>query len=222
MPQTGEHPVPIPTKFDASLCTTCHSDKTQGKYVHTAMASGCTTCHNVQTDGKKTTITLMAPVPQLCQMCHSPIEAAVKHEPYVKGQCLDCHSPHSSNYIAHTRAPTNKLCLGCHGYRKVSGTTVPLFDGKTVSMKEFEAAPKLQLAGNGSVGHPYIGHPVAGYPDPFHKGEPLSCVSCHNPHASPLQPLLSDRWKSVDVCDQCHSGVKAAMAKPAKGKGSKP
>jgi predicted CXXCH cytochrome family protein len=184
------------------------------------MAGGCTTCHNVQTDGKKTTITLLAPAPQLCQTCHSPIEGKVKHEPYEKGQCLFCHNPHSSNYIAHTRAPTNKLCLGCHGERKVTAANVPLFDGKAVPVAEFEAAPKLQLDPSGRVGHPFLGHPVKGYPDPFHKGQPFSCVSCHSPHATAMEYLLTDMWKSVKVCDQCHQAVKKAAkeAKPAKTK----
>ena len=55
-----------------------------------------------------------------------------------------------------------------------------------------------------------MGHPVAGYPDPFQKGQPLSCVSCHNPHAASLDNLLSDKFNSVKVCDECHQAVKAA------------
>lgn len=179
------------------------------------MAAGCTTCHSITTKGEKTTITLMAPAPQLCATCHNPIDAPVKHAPYAHGQCLLCHNPHSSDFVAHTRAPTEKLCLGCHEARKVSGDVVPLPGGKTVPVKEFEAAPKLQLDPSGRVGHPFIGHPVAGYPDPFHKGQPLSCVSCHNPHAAAMDNLLSDQFKSIKVCDECHQAVKAAASPKA-------
>jgi hypothetical protein len=46
----GKHPVPLDPKADPKTCLECHSDKTEGKSVHSAMAMGCTTCHESQTN----------------------------------------------------------------------------------------------------------------------------------------------------------------------------
>ena len=35
------HPVPLDKNTDAAKCLECHSDKQQGKAIHSAMASGC-------------------------------------------------------------------------------------------------------------------------------------------------------------------------------------
>ena len=41
----AKHPTLDP-KVDAAKCLECHGDKTKGKSVHSAMASGCLSCHN--------------------------------------------------------------------------------------------------------------------------------------------------------------------------------
>ena len=220
LPQLGQHPVPLPAKFDPAKCVECHSDKQQGKYVHTAMAGGCTTCHTINTKDGATTIGLVAPPEQLCVTCH-PLSTGVSvHPPYAEKQCVVCHSPHSSNFVAHTRAGTNALCLACHGERKEEGTSVEVFEGQKIPMGEYASAPKIQLDPSGRVGHPFMGHPVAGMPDPLRKGEALSCLSCHEHHTASIPPLLQASWKSVTICDQCHQAAKAAQS--TKPKGPKP
>jgi len=43
----AKHPT-LDAKVDAAKCLECHADKTKGKFVHSAMASGCLSCHEVR------------------------------------------------------------------------------------------------------------------------------------------------------------------------------
>src|ERR1700741_4756210 len=42
------HPVPLDKNTDAAKCLECHSDKQQGKAIHSAMATGCMSCHEIR------------------------------------------------------------------------------------------------------------------------------------------------------------------------------
>src|SRR5271165_5544902 len=91
----GQHPVEI--KADAN-CSECHSYLDKGKYVHTAMSMGCTTCHTVTNRDGNSYVELVSPVNQICLMCHPLSSQKVQHAPYKQGDCVICHSPHSSNF----------------------------------------------------------------------------------------------------------------------------
>src|SRR4029077_3209476 len=43
-----EHPVPLEKSVDSAKCLECHEDKTKGKAVHSAIATGCLSCHEVR------------------------------------------------------------------------------------------------------------------------------------------------------------------------------
>ncbi len=89
-----EHPGPLPK--DAN-CSTCHTDKTRGKSVHSAIAISCTICHLVKTQGDMSTIDLAMPREQICFACHEKSVELQRHRPVVKGDCADCHDTHSSD-----------------------------------------------------------------------------------------------------------------------------
>jgi predicted CXXCH cytochrome family protein len=79
-------------------CLTCHVQKITGKSVHSAMESPCTVCHVRMTQGDMTTVTLSMPKARICSACHDESAALQQHIPAVKGQCLECHDPHSSQH----------------------------------------------------------------------------------------------------------------------------
>lgn len=211
--QAVEHPFIEAKELKTETCLMCHTDKKKGKYVHSAMAMGCEACHQASSKDGKTTITLMAPATELCLACHQVSKENVMHEPYQKHQCAVCHNPHSSNFIAHTREATNKLCLQCHLERPVKGETLSLAGGIQVPSAEVKQAPKLALDASHQNGHPWIGHPVGGRPDPLHPGEKMSCLSCHQPHASSQDNLMIATKKGPSVCDKCHEAAEAQKAK---------
>jgi predicted CXXCH cytochrome family protein len=75
--QAKTHPVPLEPNTDAAKCITCHEDKTKGKAVHSAIATGCLSCHELRVSKDITRIKLTAVTPvKLCLGCHADKDAA--------------------------------------------------------------------------------------------------------------------------------------------------
>lgn len=89
-------------------------------------------------------------------------------------ECVSCHNPHTFKYPFTLHFDTEELCIKCHGQ---------IDSGRHV-MRSY-----------GSLGS----HPIKGVPDPLKEENDLSCVSCHNPHASTIS-ILRDR----NLCLNCH------------------
>jgi predicted CXXCH cytochrome family protein len=205
--QDPEHPFIESKDLKSETCLTCHPDKNQGKFVHTAVGMGCENCHQASSENGKTTITLVATGGDLCTMCHEMSKDPVLHGPYQEKQCEACHDPHASDFPAHTRLAANALCMECHANRQISGNKVQLAGPVSIPAAEFEKAPKIALDANQQYGHPWAGHPVGGIADPLHKGEKMSCLSCHTPHASQQAELILAGKPNSDICDRCHQAV---------------
>jgi len=202
-----EHPYIEPKDIKPDICLTCHPEKKQGQFVHTAVRMGCANCHHIVSGKNKTTINLFASGGDLCARCHEVTEDAVIHGPYKKGQCLVCHDPHTSEFKAQARSAENSLCLECHTLRPIKAKTESIFGMEEVSWAEFEAIPKIQLDPTLRFGHPRPTHPVADVPDPLHEGEKMTCLSCHAPHASRKPSLLVSAEGGENVCDACHRAI---------------
>jgi predicted CXXCH cytochrome family protein len=202
-----DHPVIERKDIKRETCLTCHPEKNEGRFVHTAVRMGCPTCHQITSERNKTTITLFAPRAELCSKCHEARKDPVLHGPYKNGQCLICHDPHSSPFKAQTRSSGNSLCLECHAPKRVTTDSVSLFNLQEISKSEFEAIPKIELDATMTFGHPCATHPVAEVADPLRGSEKMSCLSCHTPHASTLPNLLVLAKGSVDVCEACHRAI---------------
>src|SRR5579862_6485472 len=90
-----EHPGSLGRDAD---CTSCHAKKTKGTSVHSAMQSPCDVCHVTSTQGDMTLVSLSMPKNKICFACHEEAAAARLHKPSVRGQCMECHDAHSSDY----------------------------------------------------------------------------------------------------------------------------
>lgn len=101
-----EHPGVLPRDAD---CSSCHSDKSTGKSVHSAMATSCTVCHLTRAQGDMTSMSLAMPKAQICFACHEKSVELQRHSPVVKGTCLNCHDAHSSNHRMLLRAATGTV-----------------------------------------------------------------------------------------------------------------
>jgi predicted CXXCH cytochrome family protein len=217
----GEHPVPLEKNVDAAKCLECHEDKTKGEHVHTAISMGCTSCHEVKVDKDTTFVELNAPKEELCFSCHEKSKAQVQHGPYAKGGCVLCHDPHVTEFDNHLRAEGNALCLECHLDRRVSGDPVQLFKAsQLMPASDFAEIPKIGLDPTLKFGHPMGNHKVAGAPDLLHPGKTMTCLTCHENHASTREKLVRDAelsGKKMDVCDACHlTKDNASMAEAQK------
>jgi len=202
-----EHPFIEQKDIKSETCLTCHPEKKQGKFVHTAVGTGCENCHQATSEKTKTTITLVATGGDLCAMCHEAAKGPVLHGPYKNGQCLTCHDPHSSEFKAETRAAVNSLCLACHADQQAQTETVTLFSSQKISKADFDAIPKIDLDPTQRFGHPWVTHPVAQVADPLHAGEKMSCLSCHTPHASAGENLIVSVKGARNVCSACHQVI---------------
>jgi len=202
-----EHPFLEPKDIKSETCSTCHPEKKEGKFIHTAVRMGCPNCHQIISERNRTTITLFATEGDLCAKCHEIKKDPVLHGPYKNGQCLICHDPHCSEFKAQTRSEGNSLCLECHAPKPAIARTVSLFSLQEISKADFEAIPKIELDPTRRFGHPRPHHPVAEIADPLHGGEKMSCLSCHAPHASTRPNLLVLAKGGEDVCDACHRAI---------------
>ena len=137
----------------------------------------------------------------------------VHHQPAFQDGCSDCHEPHGGSNDHLLRAKdANTLCLECHGPESPEPKPlkdqplVAIFNGQ-VRLPEnyFKQVPILPLKFN--TGHPVEGHPVADVIDPKTKNRvPLTCLSCHQPHASAHSGLLvKDQQPDTAFCKTCHT-----------------
>jgi len=206
-----------------ALCVTCHSDKAEqidkAKVPHPGAQGDCTTCHNPHA-GKTPGFIQPDPV-SACLACHSDqadqFKKAHLHQPAYQLGCATCHEPHGGNNEHLLRAKGNALCLECHGpdshAKKLEDTHQwALFDGSVkVPDDYFQKTKIVVLPLQYGRGHPVEGHPVSDVMDPTNITKvraQLSCLTCHQPHAS-AQPdlLVKDQANNLAFCTTCHSNL---------------
>jgi predicted CXXCH cytochrome family protein len=212
------------TQADAkSLCVTCHDEKAKqiesAKVQHPGAAGDCTDCHNPHASrqpGLPKTNSV-----DICLGCHTDIadlaKKQVRHQPAFVQGCATCHEPHGGEREKLLRASGNALCLECHGPDSVpqqdtSAHLFKIFNG-TVSLPDDyykkNKVPILPL--KYGKGHPIAGHPVSDVVDPTNVTKVyvrLSCLTCHQPHASAHPNLLvKDQEDNTAFCATCHKDL---------------
>ena len=231
-----KHPVLLDAKTDGATCIECHEDKTKGKAVHSAIATGCLSCHEVRSNKDVTRIKLTTTTPvALCVGCHAEKKAAdlkgKVHSPAVR-DCLKCHNPHTSdhkNQLLKATAGTGKdenLCLTCHktgtdvlkgGSRHAAldmGCETCHVTHKTgdPAQREFayhltKPAPQLCLDCHDAKDDNL---------KKAHDGQPFGtsdCLQCHDPHQSKRPKLMQAFVHSPfeggkGACVSCHQAPK--------------
>ena len=169
-----------------STCYSCHWRITSFATVHgPRFVWSCLSCHDSQAEPK---YALRYPVPDLCYKCH--LEQQQKrsgkksyHAPYITNKCGICHNPHASENPRMLDKPVWLLCVSCHPDQG---------DGSHVIAPYF-------------WGTRHRKHPTHGVPDPSNQGHELTCVSCHDPHASD-SPMFITKYdtRNFDLCMKCH------------------
>ncbi len=212
--------VALTAKSSKELCLMCHDDKQKvidtAKVQHPgALTADCTDCHNPHASPQPGLPKTNAV--EICLGCHSDQADMLKakkvhHQPAFQQGCSTCHEPHGgeNEHLLRTKE-VNALCLECHGPdapepKPVKGQAfITIFEGK-VSVPEnyFTKVPILPL--KYGTGHPVEGHPVAGTINLKTKTPvALTCLSCHQPHASAAAGLLiKDQEYNMAFCKTCH------------------
>jgi predicted CXXCH cytochrome family protein len=227
------HPVPLDKNVDAAKCLECHEDKSKGKAVHSAIATGCLSCHEVRVSKDVTRVKLITTTPyKLCLTCHSDKDAnqikGTIHKPAVR-DCVTCHDPHTSDYKNQLLKGTSgdkkdNLCLTCHN----QGVDVPAKGSRHAALEMgcetchvthktgsdltaenrfhlTKAAPALCLDCHDAKDASLA---------KAHQNQPFgtaNCLQCHDPHQSPA-PKLMARFAHPPFadrqCDVCHAPAK--------------
>jgi predicted CXXCH cytochrome family protein len=209
------------TQADAkSLCVTCHDDKAKliegAKVPHPGAMGDCTDCHSPHASnepGLPKTDSV-----SICLGCHSDIadlqKKAVHHQPAFTQGCATCHTPHGGDEDHLLRAKGNLLCLECHGPdsapQPVAGEPLlSIFNGTVKLPDDYYKKNKVAILPlRFGLGHPVDYHPVSDIMDPTDQSKiktKLSCLSCHQPHASAQSGLLvKDQTNNMAFCDSCH------------------
>jgi predicted CXXCH cytochrome family protein len=167
---------------DSPSCYSCHKGLIAKKFVHgPAAVWACSTCH--QEDSKKIKNAVADPEVQVCRDCHMDDLAAwdseeFGHGPTMAGKCAICHNPHGSDNVFFLVKEINDLCLSCHENILGKPHVMVGFSGKN--------HPVRKMASEGG-------------------NSEISCVSCHDPHATNNVYLLEGFKKSKeDICPRCH------------------
>ena len=209
------------TQADAkSLCVTCHDDKAKtiesAKVQHPGAAGDCTDCHSPHASRQPGLPKTNAV--DICLGCHSDIadlgKKPVHHQPAFGQGCATCHEPHGGDNDHLLRAKGNALCLECHGRdskpQKLEAEHVlTIFNGKVKLPEDYYKKNKVAILPlRFGLGHPVVGHPVSDVMNPADVTKVkthVTCLSCHQPHASAQSGLLvKDQQNNMAFCDTCH------------------
>jgi predicted CXXCH cytochrome family protein len=203
-----------------SLCVTCHDDKAKlietAKVPHPGAMGDCTDCHSPHASNQPGLPKTDAV--SICLGCHTEIDdlskKAVHHQPVFSQGCATCHTPHGGDIDHLLRAKGNALCLECHGpdtapQRDAAEHLLTIFNGAVKLPEDYFKKNKVPILPlRYGLGHPVEDHPVSDVMDPTNQNKvktSLSCLSCHQPHASAQADLLvKDQQNNTEFCDNCH------------------
>lgn len=204
------HPVPLGPKVDSAKCLECHADKTKGKAIHSAIATGCLSCHEVRVAKDVTRVKLITTTPyKLCLSCHSDKDATqikgTVHKPAVR-DCLTCHDSHVSDFKnqllkATTGDKKDNLCLSCHN----EGVDVPAKGSRHAALDMgCDTCHTTHKTGADLTAE-----------NRFHltKAAPALCVDCHDPKDEALAKAHQNQPFDKANCLQCHDPHQSAAAK---------
>jgi predicted CXXCH cytochrome family protein len=227
------HPVPLDKNTDSAKCLECHADKSKGKAVHSAIATGCLSCHEIRVNKDVTRVKLITATPQsLCLTCHADKDSASLkgnvHPPAVR-DCIKCHDPHvSENKNLLLRASAGEkgknLCLDCH----TQGLNVPEKGSRHAALDmgcetchlthKVGEKGKLEFDNHLAKAVPALCIDCHDVKDAglikAHREQPFataSCTQCHDPHQS-AQPKLMAQFThppfADKTCEVCHAPAK--------------
>jgi len=178
--------------FKEKECDVCHD--AAGKV--TATAATCAECH----DNAKE-----------FQHVHNAGRAGDRSGELV---CLDCHSPHAGYTSLMVRPTETQTCMQCHDRREFTRKTVhAALDEGCTTCHDLHDTDALVPRGAGindkcsdcHDAEKTHAHPTGGALKDPRTNLQLTCASCHEPHSSDVEHMLTFDQKR-DLCLQCHAG----------------
>ena len=195
------------------LSSGCHDSFMQAENIHPVIEDGCETCHDQsfqnhpERDGNEFELT--DDLSTLCFDCHDgPDEKLMQHEAFAGGDCVACHSPHSSDNLALLKSEDiGELCADCHDIDNEENMVKhgPAVAGQCNACHESHQSAYPNLVRELSPQLCYNCHEdkaeLLNMPT-VHAAYDGSCTDCHNPHSSKGEFLVKDEMPNL--CLDCH------------------
>lgn len=215
-------------------CTSsdCHASVISFNNIHPAANEDCLNCHEetnsaTHPSSAVTDFSISDPVPDLCFYCHDePDETKKLHLPFEDGDCLDCHSPHSSSAkFLLTENSIKETCNQCHDIPTGNKSLhKPAADGNCTYCHSPHQSDKAKLLKKETNELCYSCHnemdvDLNNYT--VHSPFEDDCTECHNPHDSENQKLLMAQFpegnyaqgivEQYSLCFSCHDEEKITI-----------
>jgi len=202
-------------------CMECHAELLAEETVHAPAKKSCERCH--ETNGSEHPLentvgfSLAEEVPALCYECHDPKnEEEHVHDPIAKGECMTCHSPHSSpNLYLAKASPVAALCNECHTLDIPEGNMVhqAVTDGDCQACHNPHQSDNEKLLNSSNTSRlcrschkPQRKELKKEF---VHSPFKEDCFNCHQPHSSREAHLVDQT--TVNLCLSCHEEIHASM-----------
>jgi len=194
----------------------CHTDIKAFDVIHEPLNDECETCHesnggdHPRNDGME--FSLVDDVPELCYMCHdAKNEKQTVHDPVADGDCLACHSPHSSNQpFLLVNDENTSICESCHDldWQEKSFVHGPVVGKFCTSCHEVHQSDEAALLKKPSPALCFTCHSnmqSLNSKNVVHGAFTDNCLGCHLPHGSDNASLLASQ--DPDLCFGCHDDI---------------
>ncbi len=189
----------------------CHDDLAKKKVLHDPFTDDCESCHepngNEHPASGGNEFSLVDELPELCYQCHDEQNTMETiHPPVDDGECLSCHSPHSSDLPGLIIESENgNICLDCHDLELAQIVHNPVKDNKCTSCHEphqsanaallKQQSPELCLSCHQAQSEEMDNESV-------HPAFEEDCLNCHQPHSAEKPKLLTK--DAPELCTDCH------------------
>ncbi len=151
---------------------------------------------------------------QVCMECHPEVRKEVfsqnGHRPAERGNCVECHNPHTAKHDNLLSEIGGRLCYRCHKKEKKEFARehvhLPVGKGECTKCHRPHSSINKSLLIENRNKICFSCHPQEkifsrkNIHSPLKKG---NCMKCHDPHASDGEFLLAKDGKKI--CISCHS-----------------
>ncbi len=220
---TGMHQSPV----RQGNCRNCHGSLFEMEHIHPVIEDDCENCHEptgeVHPKSDVKGFQLAVEVPELCYICHEPENTMKKvHYPVDDGDCLACHSPHSSAIAGLLNTSTvSEGCFQCHDQEVFNYPSQhqPVREGNCTGchnphQSDFSGFLKKespQLCFTCHVEY-RSAMDLANIHPPFED----DCANCHQAHGASQKNLLAQNMPGL--CYNCHDDIQGDAEKTVKHK----